>query len=102
MYINETFGARTDDTSNSWISPSAGSAFSTDGTFADHVCYIYGVDPTSLPPQSPLLNTKVFHLTPQSWFVGSQTNGSGIEVQTDTLQYYTDHGRHGDINSPVR
>jgi hypothetical protein len=28
------------------------------------------------------------------WFVGSTTNGVGLGVQTDTLQYYIDHGRH--------
>jgi hypothetical protein len=101
MYINETFGARSNDEPNTWATPTAGSYFTDTGVFNDYVCYIYGTVPVSLPPQSPLGTTKVFHL-PQYWYVGTQSNGSGVEVQTDTIQYYTDHGRHEGIISPLR
>lgn len=51
-------------------------------------------------PQSPLLDVRVDYAT-QYWRIGSSTIGSGVQVQTNTLQRYQDHGRHESINSPV-
>ena len=44
-------------------------------------------------------HTLVEHVT-QSWRVGSPNSGSGVRVQTDTLQMYTDSGWHTDIVTP--
>jgi hypothetical protein len=35
------------------------------------------------------------------WFVGSDTVGSGVAVQTNTWRQYIDHARHILVVSPV-
>lgn len=37
----------------------------------------------------------------QEWRVGSLTAGNGARIQTDTQQFYLDHGRHLNIVSPA-
>jgi len=56
--------------------------------------------PAPTSPQSPLSGTKVFHWG-QEWRIGTLTPGLGARVQTDSLQYYDDHGRHLNIVSPA-
>jgi hypothetical protein len=78
-------------------------ALLTSSGFVDQICII---DPTGKlvpevePPQSPLSGTKIDSDT-QAWFVGSSENGQGLQVQTDTLQRYIDHGEHLSIVSPA-
>ena len=72
--------------------------------FYDGICIINVsnlLSPTPEPPQSPLTTSEVDYHT-QAWFVGSSNSGQGIQVQTDTLQRYLDHGRHLNITSPTR
>jgi len=102
VYVNETFGSRSDGTSNKWPSPTAGSYTSTNGTFADCLLAVGpSWTPPTLPPQSPLLSQDIFDIL-QTWYVGSLTNGSGLPVQFDDPTYYQDHGRHVSVSSPVR
>jgi hypothetical protein len=102
--VNETFEDYTDDyIGNTWPTYVAGSTTSSTGTFADNICAIHPAPsiPISLPPHSPLSTVKIDHAS-QSWLIGSLTVGSGVEVQTNTLQRYQDHGVHNAITSPVR
>ena len=100
--VNETFGTRSNGTPNDWPSPVEGHFFSQDGTFADCAMFTCPTcSPRTLPPQNPLLTSSVMDLL-QTWYVGSETNGSGLPVQFDDLTYYQDHGRHISVNSPVR
>lgn len=55
------------------------------------------VPPFSNPGVGP--HTLVDHI-PQSWFIGSPISGSGVRVQMNTLQRYTDSGWHTDIVTP--
>jgi hypothetical protein len=50
--------------------------------------------PEPTPPGNPLSTQKVTHDSPWRLFVGSVTFGSGVQVRSDTQQYYLDHGRH--------
>jgi hypothetical protein len=49
--------------------------------------------PQAQNPTVPLGNTPV-HFFGQEWWAGSLNIGSGVLVQTDTLQRYSDHPRH--------
>ena len=101
--VNETFANLSDDyIGNNWPVYIPGSFTSQTGTFADDVCVIFPTGtPPSLPPQSPLSSVKIDHGS-QAWFIGSLTEAAGVEVQSNTLQAYQDHGRHLSIVSPVR
>jgi hypothetical protein len=100
--INETFGTQADDfIGNNWPAFVAGGATATT-SFFDNLCIIFPTGtPHSLPPQSPLSTVKIDHGS-QFWFVGSTTSGAGVEVQSDTLQRYQDHGLHLNLVSPTR
>jgi len=54
-----------------------------------------------LEAETPGLTTVVVQWY-QKWYVGSETNGSGVYVQEDDITYYRDHGDHLGILSPVR
>ena len=101
--VNETFANDVDDyIGNNWPVYEAGSYTSPSGQFADDICIIFpNGTPPSLPPQNPLSSTKIDHGS-QAWFVGSLTEAAGVEVQSNTIQRYQDHGRHLSIVSPVR
>jgi hypothetical protein len=102
--VNETFGTQVDDFSgNNWPPNTPGGlTIPSSNTFADTICAVGPtLTPAPLTPQTPLSSEKIVH-SAQSWFVGSVTSGTGVEVQTDTQQYYIDHGRHLTIVSPVR
>jgi hypothetical protein len=77
-----------------------------DGTFADAIC-VAGApgtgNPQPLQPQNPRSTVQVDQAL-QSWYIGGQSSGSGVEVQTDTILRFEDHGIHvsTSIKSPVR
>lgn len=101
--VNEIFASTSADyIGNSWPPYVAGGFISNNGLFADNICAINDVTPQSLPPQSPLGTTMIDHGS-QAWFIGSTNSGSGVEVQSNILQRYQDHGLHlPPITSPVR
>jgi hypothetical protein len=79
----------------------AGGFNTTDGTFQDNICAITSGTPHSLPPQSPLSSTLVDILF-QTWYVGPSVQPAiGVEVQTDDLKRFQDHGLHDNVVSPV-
>jgi len=95
--LNESFGTFTDDTTQTgWSAPSQRGIASYSGTWADIMSvWCTGIpcaaSPLPVPPQG--LNQKVHHGT-QTWRVGSSTPGTGLIIQTNVHQRYTDHGRH--------
>lgn len=100
--LNEAFAGQSDDLAGtSWPPYAAGGYVTSDGTFVDNICAINQKNPTSLPPQNPLSTTKIDH-TNQFWFIGSINSGSGVQVQSNILQRYQDHGVHVSITSPTR
>jgi hypothetical protein len=100
--INENFADSSDDyIGNNWPVFTAGGTTSASGAFYDNICVINATAPPSLPPQSPLSSLKIDHVA-QTWWVGSTTPALGVEVQSDTLQRYQDHGMHLSIVSPAR
>ena len=92
---------------SNWSRPNPG-GFTTEtpmpSQFADHISGpLLGTN----PPPSP---TPTYHNPPsgplvfywgQEWRIGSLSAGAGARVQTNTLQVYTDHGRHTGITSPA-
>lgn len=99
--VNETFGARSDIYSgNNWPSPTAGHTLSTLGLFSDQVCEVF---PSAVPPTNPPgAGTALVFQQAQSWFIGSQTNGSGLKIQLDSIEFFQNHGDHTLIISPLR
>ncbi len=99
--INETFGAKTDIETNNWVLNIPGSFPAPTGAFADQVCVASSLlrDPDPLPPQTPRTTRKI-DLLPQKWFSGSLSNGAGIQVQTDVVNRFIDHGTHENITTP--
>ena len=102
--VNETFAKIADDyIGNNWPTyvplPSVANYL---GQFRDCILAIGpSATPPTLPPQAPPGSVKIDHGS-QAFFVGSETEAAGVEVQSDTLQRYQDHGRHLIIVSPVR
>jgi hypothetical protein len=99
--VNETFANIVDDyIGNNWptYSPQAGEA-NYYGQFSD--C-ILAIGPTATPPTLPPQSSVKIDHGSQALFVGSATEAAGVEVQSDTLKRYQDHGRHLSIVSPVR
>lgn len=101
--LNEQFGAFVNDQANNWAKPTAGGLSQYGGYDWWDNMYMYNCSSCSPPvqnPQNPLTNNRVDHAA-QSWRIGSSTVGSGVLVQNNTHQRYTDHGRHTNIVSPV-
>ncbi|MGH9511694.1 MAG: Ig-like domain-containing protein [Terriglobales bacterium] len=102
--MNESFSNISDDyIGNNWptYSVKPGTA-NYNGQFVDEICVIASpgaLTPSPLPPQNG--SVKIDH-GQQAWFAGIETEAEGVEVQSDTLQRYQDHGRHLSITSPVR
>ncbi len=100
--INENFTSEADDyIGNTWPNFVAINGITPDGTFYDNICAWAQIIPLSLPPATPLGSVKIDHAS-QSFFVGSLTSASGVQIQSDILQRYQDHGLHTSIVSPVR
>src|SRR6185312_7659208 len=99
--IAENFSNIQTITSNTWPGYVAGTLTTPDGTFVDNICVIQQTNPISLPPQSPLSSLQVDQAA-QRWNVGSGVVGPGLDVQTDTLRRFVDHGTHAGITSPTR
>jgi len=89
---------------NNWNKPTPYglSAYNDAGYWYDQIYFssCSSCTPSYSGPHNPLLMIKVDHST-QTWRIGSATVGSGVEVQYDTFQRYTDHGQHNNIVSPV-
>ncbi len=102
-YVNESFGSIQNVVTNNWPGVAASGFLTPDGTFSDIICAVNtgSATPAPLIPQNPL-KSEVVQQVPQSWFAGSQTPGSGVEVQTDTFERLIDHGAHASVISPVR
>jgi len=100
--VNEVIGAKSVDyPGNNWPSISPMNVVNP-GQFYDDLCAIGVVlNPPTFAPQPTLMTTKINHFPQHTWYVGSTTIGSGIQVQTDTLQYYEDHGVVEAVISPV-
>lgn len=95
-----------DFSGTNWVRPNPDGHTTSSGApaaFADHISGP-PVGPSNVPaptkPESPLSPTKVFHWG-QEWRIGSLSPGLGARVQSDSLQYYVDHGRHLNIVSPA-
>jgi hypothetical protein len=103
--ISELFGAVTNVISNNWGgAPPAGSLTPPAGIFVDSLCTALPpgtFNPQPKIPQSPLSSTLVQEIV-QSWWVGSTTATSGVKIQSDTANYFLDHGTHFPVTSPVR
>jgi hypothetical protein len=100
---NEVFGAWTDDyfnstgTHNNWGLPTAAQAYSPTNLWTDKIWVepCANGKPKCTNPQKPTLSTvAVRHNTPWTFYIGTQTFGSGVPVESDTQQNYLDHGRH--------
>ena len=99
MPFNESFGDKR-PADSSWPSPPAVSDTSSDlstAGFFDRfgACQ---ANPPSQPPGSG--TTEVFQID-HSYRAASSTIGSGVLIQTDTVQYFLDHARPINIVSPV-
>jgi hypothetical protein len=98
---NETFAKQADIyIGNNWPAYSVTPGFTSTGNFDDNIC---AVGPTATPPTKPPQSGNVgIDYASQAWFIGTQTEGGGVEVQSDTLTRYQDHGTVAPITSPVR
>jgi hypothetical protein len=102
--VNEFLGSPSNPTTNDWPANVAESFTAKPGTFSDYLCNAGqngALSPQPLVPQNPLTSTLIRYM-PQVWSVGDLTTGFGVEVQSDTLNLFIDHGTHNPITSPVR
>jgi len=92
------------DQNNNWNKPNPYglSSYNLQGYWYDQIYFssCTNCTPAYSHPQTPLSSNKVDYGT-QTWRVGSSTVGTGVSVQTDTFQRYTDHGAHNGVVSPV-
>ena len=102
-YVNETFDSRQDSyTGNNWPSPTPGSTttIAIDGTagaseFQDQLCVAGGTNPIPVPmPPFTGPTTLVFSIH-QVWRSGSLTNGQGIPVLRNNIQWFTNRATVG-------
>lgn len=98
---NETFALQGDIyIGNNWPAYSVTPGFTATGNFDENICTVGpSLTPPSKPPQGG--NIEIDYGS-QFWFVGSLNEGGGVEVQSDTLTRYQDHGAITNINSPLR
>ena len=100
--VNEYLGAATPHQPNNWGTPIAGGDATLVGRFFDNLCVTGGGIPHPMPPQSPLTKNLVEQI-PQTWYAGSSAMpppNKGCKVQTDTINFFIDHGTHTNIKSP--
>lgn len=104
QYINESFPqAKINDyPGNTWGAYVAASLLTVSGAFVDAICRTGSPSPPPIyvAPPGALGTTLIDHAN-QLWFVGSATIGQGVQVQSDTIQRYQDHGAHTNVLSPV-
>jgi hypothetical protein len=100
---NETFAKQADTyIGNNWPAYTVTPTFTATGDFTDQICAVGPTaNPPTRPPQSPLGSVGIDYGS-QFYFVGSLSEGSGVQVQSDTLTRYQDHGALAPITSPVR
>ncbi len=103
IYVNETLAVPfQNNIPNNWGATPAGVFLVTmAGAFTDNMCIVNGnppFNPKPVVPGSPL-STQEVQYDNQGWYVGGQTTGTGIEVQSDVQLWYLDHGRHGNIQT---
>jgi hypothetical protein len=101
--VNELLGAKTNHQTNNWTVPKAGGSATPGGVFDDNLCFTTKTwKPNPKPPQSPL-TTDLVDTIPQTWFTGSKATpppNKGCKAQTDTINFFIDHGSHTNIKSP--
>ena len=104
QYVNEQLGNPQNVLTNNWGPlPTPSSTLSnTGGGFNDTICFsATGASPLETQPATPLGATLV-EFAAQTWSLGVMTIGAGVPVQTDTIQYFIDHGAHAGIVTPLR
>ncbi len=62
----------------------------------NNLCGGFQCSPTAQNPSDPLGTTPV-HFFGQEFWAGSFDIGTGVLIQTDTLQRYADHARHNNV-----
>lgn len=94
----EVFGQRQDDTANNWAMAQPAPPIQNDPSsiFQDEIAIQNcggGCNPVWTNPQAPLSGVTVYHF-PWSGYVGSTASGRGLNILTNTTQFYLDHGAH--------
>src|ERR1700732_554214 len=79
---------------NAWSLPVATGTYRADAFWYDTIGATGQTTPLSAVPGDPLSTVKVMHNYPWILYVGTQTFGAGLNVHSDTQQFYVDHGRH--------
>lgn len=102
--INELFTTAivNDFSGTNWIrAPAGGTSVSPNG-WSDTIDGqpLNGAIPQPTAPCSPLCNTAIHHFDGE-WYVGSNSPGNGVKVQTNTWQRYKDHATHTNRVSPA-
>ena len=94
-------GVVDDYSGTNWRRQNPGSLTTSNAGFSD---FLQG-EAFSLPavptPSCQGTSTTTVEHWGQEWWIGSLTTGSGVRVQTDTLQKYLDHALHLNIVSPA-
>jgi len=86
---------------SNWIRGVANGAVVSPSLFQDQMAGpLLSGGPVPTPTAPAGGTTKVFHWG-QAFWVGSSSSGLGARVQTDTQQFYIDHGRHLSPVSPA-
>lgn len=99
--VNESFGARTNQYSgNNWPSPTPlGRTSNSQAAWSDNLQACGPYTPPTSDSGGP--GTLVFTLQ-QTWRAGSSIIGSGVPLQTDLLNYYTNQAVVTDTVTPAR
>jgi hypothetical protein len=99
---NEVLGAWVDDyfkstgIHNNWRKPPPWQSYNPDYIWQDQIGISNcggGCNPKWSNPQPTLSTVKVMS-APFSFYIGTQTFGSGEKLMSNTTQFYLDHGRH--------
>jgi len=103
--LNENFSQITSSqTNNLSFTPNGSPGIAGVNYFSDNYCLAnpYGVvKPPPTIPQKPLGNNLIDSAT-QTYKVGTDMVGYGVDVQSQTLSRYVDHPALTDVKSPVR
>jgi hypothetical protein len=105
IYWNEVFGAYSCPSSSNWCKfsiPAAGADSNPLQDFLDPPDLNATPTPVPTPTCGGSPGTTLYRAIPQTIRVGTNTNGQGVQVQTDHLAYYINHGQHNDIVVPTQ